>query len=328
VLTNSAHTLTIVGDALVAPGGLFAMAGGSLAGTNRWTVTGTMHWSDGRIAGQSVLSGTLNWSGGYLAPAASPTPAASLTVLSNGVLNLVGSGTKALYGPLTNAGTLNWLGGIVMLFKSGSTYLGTVWNAPGGVFDVQGDSSLGFSDYDNVPAFHNAGLLRKSAGTGRSSFSSFFHNTGTVETKIGTLSFKQYYVQEAGLTLLNGGALNLGQPLDLRGGLLAGFGTLTGSVTNQGVVSPGVSPGQLRITGGYTQGSNGVLQIELAGPAPGTGFDQLAVGGAARLAGTLAVSLTNAFLPTNGAKFDFLVNGSRRGSLPTSSIPPSGWACG
>jgi hypothetical protein len=120
--------------------------------------------------------------------------------------------------------------------------------------------------------------------------------------------------QTAGLTSLNGGNLSVAQSFQLLGGVLAGNNSVIGSVTNNGgVVSPGLSPGKLTINGSYTQTTNGILQIELAGTVPGTTFDQLVVTGAAKLAGTLVVTLTNGFLPAINTTFTILTASSRSG---------------
>jgi hypothetical protein len=71
-------------------------------------------------------------------------------------------------------------------------------------------------------------------------------------------------------------------------GVLSGHGTLAGSVTNEGTIAPGSSPGALEINGDFTQASTGMLAIEIASP---TSYDQLLVSGDITLAGTLVVSL-------------------------------------
>jgi hypothetical protein len=153
--------------------------------------------------------------------------------------------------------------------------------------------------------------VRKSAGTGTDSINVPFNNTATVEIQTGTLSLGGLYIQTAGLTRLNGGNLTVAQPLQIQGGTLIGAGTVTGSVTNNGIVSPGASPGLLTITGGYTQTGNGILSIELGGLSAGTGFDRLAVSGAVRLAGTVSVTLLAGFSPATNDTFTFLTAGAR-----------------
>ena len=45
---------------------------------------------------------------------------------------------------------------------------------------------------------------------------------------------------------------------------------------NGGTVAPGFSPGKITIEGNYTQGENGVSNIEIGGTEAGTGYDQFA----------------------------------------------------
>jgi autotransporter-associated beta strand protein len=79
-----------------------------------------------------------------------------------------------------------------------------------------------------------------------------------------------------------------------------------GSLTNQGGnFSPGDSTALSTVSGNFTQIA-GSLTIELAGATPGTGFDQLSVGGSASLAGLLEVDLLDGFLPNPGSSFEIL----------------------
>jgi len=75
-------------------------------------------------------------------------------------------------------------------------------------------------------------------------------------------------------------------------GILRGHGSIIGSVTNAGDLAPGGTLGVLTINGNYVQSPGGTLSIEVTpSNAPGTGADQLLVGGKASLAGTLAVQV-------------------------------------
>jgi outer membrane autotransporter protein len=101
------------------------------------------------------------------------------------------------------------------------------------------------------------------------------------------------------------------------GGLLAGSGTITGNVTNSGVLSPGTSPGTLTINGNYTQNAAGTLRIEIAGLAP-SAHDLLAVSGHATLAGTLQLIGLGNFRLNVGDQLTFLTaKGGVSGSFGT-----------
>jgi VCBS repeat-containing protein len=192
-------------------------------------------------------------------------------------------------------------------------------NLAGAVFDVQGDQI--FKHRSGFPAttINNAGTFRKSAGSGTASIAAVFNNTGTVEVLTGTLSFPQFpYTQTAGATVLNGGNLTSTQTLNIQGGILAGVGTVSGNVNNAGgQVNPGGSPGIFNITGNYTQGGSGALNIEIGGLTVGSQFDRLQISGAATLNGTLNISLINSFVPSEGDSFQVLTFGSRSGDFAT-----------
>lgn len=104
----------------------------------------------------------------------------------------------------------------------------------------------------------------------------------------------------SGTATLAAGCIVSGTTLNLGGGVL-----------NSASFSPGLPLGELDISGNYQQTASGVLHIELGGYSPGTEFDLVTVtaggaGGIASLGGTLNVTLTNNFFPTNGATFTFL----------------------
>src|SRR5207249_3696212 len=88
--------------------------------------------------------------------------------------------------------------------------------------------------------------------------------------------------------------------VDIQGGSLMGAGTISADVTNSGQITVGGSglAGTLAVAGNYTQTSGGALNVEVGGLAAGAQFDQLAIDGAATLAGTLNVGLINSFAPT------------------------------
>ena len=100
------------------------------------------------------------------------------------------------------------------------------------------------------------------------------------------------------------------------GATLTGAGTIGGSVVNAGTVAPGGSPGDLTISGAYTQAATGTLAIELDGA---TAFDRLLVSGAATLDGTLAVERDSGFTPAEGDAFTFLTAASRTGAFATTT---------
>ncbi len=123
-----------------------------------------------------------------------------------------------------------------------------------------------------------------------------------------SLTITGNYTQTAGVTQIDGTLTTTsGGSITLSGGTLKGTGTLSATIFNTGgSVAPGDSPGQLSITGNYSQSSNSKFDVLLGGYISGTDFSVLNVTGSASLAGTIEVDLINAFAPKIGDQFTFL----------------------
>jgi hypothetical protein len=172
----------------------------------------TMTFSSGTInfSAPVTLDGQFNWSGGTLT--GSP-----LTIGSNAVLNI--NGSVALGCGLTNAGTVNWTAGNVLMYNQNPASLYPVVNLAGGLWNIRCDASLYLNwGYTNT-IFQNAGTVQKSANSGQTSISIPFANSGTLLCTAGTLS-------------LSGGLANTG----LISALNSAF-TLTGAWTNNGSIT-------------------------------------------------------------------------------------------
>jgi choice-of-anchor C domain-containing protein len=214
LLSNTIANLQLNGGTLVLAsnfqGGVITnltLAGGVLSGAN--TVTGALTCGGGFTGPLLVEPGaTMNWTGG--------TASGSLTVASNGALNISGSGGKALQNALTNAGTVTWTGsgGITVENNFGSD-LGAVWNLPGAVFDIATDQSINCYYCDSYEFFNNQGTLEKTAGTGTTYISIVVTNTGTVEALEGTLNFN------SGGSIAGAYAASAGAAINFTGGTFA-----------------------------------------------------------------------------------------------------------
>ena len=168
-------TITLNGDLNAAN---LELSGATVAGTGMLSVS-NLNFFSGSFDGTNTVSGVANWIGGTI------PSTARLTIATNGVLNLSGAADKFISGMLTNAGLVVWTG-------AGRLYLdgpGAIYNLPSGVFDVQNNSLLINQFISPSAAFHNAGLFRKSAGTGTNFLTRVnFNNSGTVELRTGTLA--------------------------------------------------------------------------------------------------------------------------------------------
>ncbi len=290
-MSNTQGTLTTPSMAL--------SGSGTLSGTSAVTVSGALAWSGGTMSGTGVTN-------------------------ANSTLTINGTGQKALGRRLNNKATGTWS-------DTGFLYLitgGWLDNQAGATFTVQNDEIFRWNG--GSPHVDNEGTFIKSPGVGTSEVGGnvAFNNAGTVEIKSGTLKFSGSFTQSAGATYLNGGSVTTTTALNIQGGVLKGFGTVTGDVSNTGgQASPGASPNILDIAGSYTQGSGGGYTVEIGGTTAGTGHDQLnvtGVGSAAALAGALNVSLINGFTPASGDSFTILTFPSRTGTFAATNFPPLG----
>ncbi len=116
------------------------------------------------------------------------------------------------------------------------------------------------------------------------------------------------------------------------GGTLRGDGAVSGqTLRNLGTVSPGLAagdPGVLTLGAagatGYDQRASGVLEIDLAGPDPGTGYDRLTVADGSlgvMLAGTLRVRLADGYRPQDGDRFTVFTAASYTGQFSILDLP-------
>ena len=321
---GSTLTLSIIsGVGTLSPGcivtGATINVGGGILNYNSASSVAVVNLTAGTLGGTSpvTVTGPLTLGGGTVTNA---------LVTANGGLTINGN-TTLNGGKLVNPGLATWsagnftgANGAVLSNLFGATFNNT--------FDGNAASGAGAT-----PSFVNAGSFRKTGATaaaGTTSIDFQFINTGTVEVQTNTLRYG-INQQTAGVTLLDGGGLTAqAQPIQLLGGSLVGTGLVTVANTltliNSATVSPGLPLGELDISGNYQQTGTGVLDIDLGGYSAGTGFDLITVtgggaGGVATLGGTLNVTLTNGFSPTNGATFTFLTALSRVGSFATFNYP-------
>jgi hypothetical protein len=170
------------------------------------------------------------------------------------------------------------------------------------------------------PAIANQGTMR--AVNGGDLFVQAFTNTGTVEIGATGSLFRVLngnFVQTQGSVSLAGGTLTA-NTVDIQGGLLSGFGTVSGALRNAGTMTLGNAAdatGTLTVQGPFQQTSTGVLNLDIGGTAT-TAFDRLVLTGAtgvATLAGTLNVSIIDGFTPVPGQIFDVLTFASRQGTF-------------
>ena len=200
--------------------------------------------------------------------------------------------------------------GTILANQSNTLTLDT--NASGatnnGTFQVNGGSSLVVNG-----SFTTAGMVN--IGQVGNPSASMFQMVGSND-----------YVQTGGTTSLWTSSSTLAvassHSVNLKGGTLQGFGTISGNLSNTGGTilpgTPGVA-GILTVTGNYSD-PQAFLDIQIGGPTPGTQFSQLNVLGDASLGGTLDVSLINGFTPYNGEQFVILTSTGLSGTFTDGVI--------
>ncbi len=97
-------------------------------------------------------------------------------------------------------------------------------------------------------------------------------------------------------------------------------------ILNDGLISPGYSPGKITVTGDFTLGNDATYKCELKDlTGAGTGHDQIDVSGNTTIAGTLDIIL-DGYSPDDADMFDILkYGGSLSGTFSAISGLPAGW---
>ncbi len=265
--------------------GLTEVAGGTLLVSGS-TLAGNFQLSSGAVGGAGTFTvmsgGAFTWSGGAL------TGTGTLAVATGGSLQISGELAKLFNRGdgngsggriITNAGTTTWSGPGSILGGDGGAFS----NLAGGLFDATGDATFGHTGGGNVPTFLNAGTVRKSAGTGVTTFAVPFTNSGGVESKSGTLRFtgggsgSGQFIANGGVIdfaasyTLNDGARLLGPSL---GQLTAGHLTVPAAAT---ATVGGTGAGSFALAGGVLDGA-GVFLVDNSGVMTWSGGDVAGVG--------------------------------------------------
>ncbi|MFI5460266.1 MAG: beta strand repeat-containing protein [Isosphaerales bacterium] len=315
-LTLSGGTLSIA--AASSTSGPLVVDGGSLTGTGDITVNGLLTLTAGTISGSGVLSANggilINPTGtAFALDGRTLTNAAGQTATWTGTGSNIQASGGAVFNNLgtfvaQNQGAFSQGTGAASSFvdkgsftKSTSSgeldFTGVAFNVTGGTVDVQtgtlglqgGGTETGASfSIETAATLDFAGSSAFSLDTGTT-----FSGAGNL-TKDGptTLTLPGNSASLTGPTTLNSGTLlvNGSQPGSAvsveTGSTLGGTGTVGAVATTGGTVSPGDGTGILNVDGNVTLDPSSTFTVELNGPAPGTGYDQLNVTGTVNLAGS------------------------------------------
>jgi hypothetical protein len=94
--------------------------------------------------------------------------------------------------------TMTGTAGITVYNNNTTSYLGGVYNMAGALWDIQTNASISCGICAGHEFFNNAGVFRKSQGSGTSPISVPFSNTAIVNTLVGTLSFSGSFTTTGG----------------------------------------------------------------------------------------------------------------------------------
>ena len=153
--------------------------------------TGTVRLSQGTMGGTNAYivdnpqpctfaftGNVFQWTGGLIGFDQQNSP-----FINTGVMNISGDATKETDAVFTNRGLVTQSGAGQFNVGAGNNG-GSFTNVAGATYDLRSDANVGQDGYP----FNNAGLFKKSGGTGTSTLSVSFNNQGgTVEVDSGTL---------------------------------------------------------------------------------------------------------------------------------------------
>jgi len=266
-----------------------------------------------KVLGDLTVNNKFDWRSGKLSGATGKTTINTLTVFTLGISSYSQNDFTLDGHNLVNNAVANWN-------NRNLTLLNNAVIENNGTFNANATTTMSAGATES---FINNGNFYKNTASTTTTMNVPFTNDGIVQVNAGSLVFQQGMDNGENTTInLGGGILDPGDTLILdTGDSLIGSGTLDSNLENAGTVSPGASPGIITVDGDYTQDSSGTLAIELDGTSPGSGYDQLAVTGAATLGGTLDVSLIPGFTPTAGQSFTIMTYASRSGEFDTENLP-------
>jgi hypothetical protein len=276
----------------------------------------------------TVPANTLSFEGGVIAPAANASLAiegsftwtastlqgdasGKIDVLPGRPVLITGGSDKSISAcTFRNQGSLTWDGGNIYM-----TNAAAIVNT--GSFTCNSDNVLNYAG-GAPPRMDNSGTFAKSAGAGITNVGLSFNNAGVVRAQTGTINFGGSFAQTAGRTTLAGGVIAAGPAMTYTGGSIDGAGQINAVVNNSGAaMEPGSAPGapgQISISGVYTQSAAGSYNVDVVNSLP-AGADRLDVGNIANLGGTLNVRAASGADLVPGTSWTIVTSTDRRGTF-------------
>ncbi len=210
-------------------------------------------------------SGSVNWRAGSLNGGGS---------LNNiGTINLTSNASKSIFGDsvFNNSGTLNITSVGDLLISQG-----VFNNEASGVLDMQSDGGNISWSGGTIHVLNNAGTIKRTTTTGQAQIDVETNNSGTIQVETGELEIASFLIFTNEVTGVVKGVSTFDLPV-------------TSNYVNNGIFSPGLSPGTLSVQGDFESEATSQLEMELNGLAPDTEHDVLNIQGNADMNGSVAV---------------------------------------
>jgi hypothetical protein len=300
-----------------------------------------------------ISAGTLTVEGALFVSGPLSRVSAPVNVMSNGIIEVITSDGPTVFttGDIDNQGTIVLGGDEDLTFGPGAG--GVIWNREevgeietvpfsgtgiatlngrlqnDGYFLVAGPTALVNEDASGNPvgAQHtngaNASIEIIDGGDLEISLGGTnprFTNSGSINVQDGATLFVENLSNPAGQIIANAGAVFEGDgAVDLRGGPPT-YPALTG--VNNGAISPGqFGAGVMTWWGTVPMGPTGTIEIDLDGPQPGTGYDQLNVSAQLVLNGNGSLNINAGYSPFLGDRYAIISYGTRVGNFSAVNLP-------
>ena len=239
---------------------------------------------------------------------------------NQGHINLINQGLINATGGLTirpandananvaNSGTLRASAGATLSING---WVPSFINNTGGLIEARAGGQVSLS---------NMTLTNYSSPTQTLSNSAYLANNGTLSLNIGAVAINAATVVLSGsssiFTPINSIRQNDGT-FAITNGRTFTATPAGGVLPNTGTLILGPNNSSFTVTGDYSQGSGGVLEIVLGANYPNPSFHHMNVTGSASLAGTLDVKLANGYVPAPGQMFEIIHAGAINGGFVT-----------
>jgi hypothetical protein len=309
IIEAASGTMNLKGIIAFEDGSSFVGAGTNVTSNANVTLSGSINSENLLFSDSTTLFGTGVIHGPVACRQVTIGSGAIVTLASDAVLNVNNlASAMFIYGSLTNAGTINWIGPSLLQFSGG-----TLHNLSEGVFDLKTNAGI-----SSTGRFINEGTFRRSAGgkTNTVAAGVAFTNHGTINVQTGAVLFDGSLSNPDGTLAVSGGKISSTAPLTLTNGIITGSGTVEApSITSAARVSPGASNAVLMISGNYTQQLAGSMEFDIGGTEPGVNQSQLIVTGNADLHGTVGLKFSPGYSPATGSSNIVLTAASLTGDF-------------